>query len=160
MCPGLHRTHRESYRIEAAAEDLVLDRELPRKQTPPVHGKLQLTLDLERDRVSLHSFNSRPTVMAIRIARSTSPECWMISVTRAGRPRSHGDLDMRLLEPVTGYPDAPDGIAHLDLAAGGMAPAFQIAGSVHVDGGSYLARASTPLASTWMRASMPIAESC
>jgi len=45
---------------------------------------------------------------------------------------------MRLLDPVTGYPDAPEGIAHLDLAANGIVPAFHIAGSVHVDGGSYL----------------------
>src|SRR6202034_363598 len=52
--------------------------------------------------------------------------------------RAIGDLDIRLLDPVTGYPDAPDGIAHLDLTASGAAGTFHIAGPVHVDGGSYV----------------------
>ncbi len=49
----------ESYRINAAATDLVLARDLPRKhislEPPGVHGKLQLSLNLERNRTSLTS---------------------------------------------------------------------------------------------------------
>lgn len=45
---------------------------------------------------------------------------------------------MRLLDPVTGYADAPEGVARLDLDAEGLAGSFHIDGSVHVDGGSYI----------------------
>jgi translocation and assembly module TamB len=128
----------ERYRIEGAATDLVLTRDLPQKQTPPVHGKLQLDLDLERNRVSLRGLQLT--------ANSRGAEDRTLQVSGAlddfTHPRWHanvaGDLDMRLLDPVFGYPGAPEGIAHLDLAAGGIASAFRIDGSVHVDGGSYI----------------------
>ena len=45
---------------------------------------------------------------------------------------------MRLLEPITGYPDAPDGIAHLDLNADNRSATFRIDGSVHIANGSYI----------------------
>ena len=127
----------ERYRIDGAATDLVLTRDLPRKQAPPVHGKLQLDLDLERNRVSLrglrltaHSRGAEDRTLQVSgvLDDFTHPR-WQAKLA--------GDLDMRLLDPVTGYPDAPEGIAHLDLAANGTAPAFHIAGSVHIDGGSY-----------------------
>jgi translocation and assembly module TamB len=128
----------ERYRIEGAATDLVLTRDLPQKQTPPVHGKLQLDLDLERNRVSLRGLQLT--------ASSRGAEDRTLQVSGALDDFTHprwqaklaGDLDMRLLDPITGYPDAPEGIAHLNLAANGIVPAFHIAGSVHVDGGSYL----------------------
>ncbi len=128
----------ERYRIDGAATDLVLTRDLPRKQTPPVHGKLQLALDLERNRVTLRSLQLT--------AHSRGAEDRTLEVTGVlddfthprWQAKAEGDLDMRLLDPVTGYPDSPDGIAHLHLSADGIAPAFHIAGSVHIDGGSYL----------------------
>jgi translocation and assembly module TamB len=49
-----------------------------------------------------------------------------------------GDLDMRLLDPITGYADAPEGVARLDLSAAGQEGAFQIDGGVHIDDGSYI----------------------
>ncbi len=128
----------ERYCISAAASDLVLSRDVPRKPVPPVHGKLQLALDLERNRVSVRSLQLT--------AHSRGAEDRTLEVTGVlddfthprWQAKAEGDLDMRLLDPVTGYPDSPDGIAHLDLSADGIAPAFHIAGSVHVDGGSYL----------------------
>jgi translocation and assembly module TamB len=45
---------------------------------------------------------------------------------------------MRLLDPVLGYPFAPEGIAHLDLDAAGQDGEFRTDGNVHVDGGSYI----------------------
>ncbi len=133
--PGGYRA--ESYRIYAAATDLVLARELPRKQILPVHGKFQLSLDLERNRAVLHSLqltaHSRDaqdrTLQVSGVLDNFTHPRW--------QGKAIGDLDMRLLDPVLGYPDAPEGIAHLDLAANGIAPAFHIGGSVHVDGGSY-----------------------
>lgn len=128
----------ESYRIHAAAQDLVLARQLPRKATETVHGKFQLALDLERNRAILHNFEltSHRRGEPDRVLRASG------TIDSFTNPHWHsdidGDLDMRLLEPVTGYADSPDGIAHLHLTANGIAPAFQIAGTVHVDGGSYL----------------------
>ncbi len=135
--PGPFRSL-ESYRVNASAEDLVLDRQLPRKQSPPVNGKFQLSLELQRNHVALRSFQLT--------AHSRGEQDRVLRVTGSlddfTHPRWHanfdGDLDMRLLDPVTGYADSPDGIAHLHLAADGTAPAFQISGDVHVDGGSYL----------------------
>ncbi len=128
----------ESYRIHAAAQDLVLARQLPRKATEPVHGKFQLVLDLQRGHAILQSFEltSHRQGEPDRVLRASG------TMDDFTKPRWHagidGDLDMRLLDPVTGYADSPDGIAHLHLAANGIAPAFQIAGAVHVDNGSYL----------------------
>ncbi len=128
----------ESYHIDGAATDLVLTRDLPQKQIQSVHGRLQLDLDLERNRVSLRGLQltainrgaeDRTLYVSGALDDFTHPR-WQAKLA--------GDLDMRLLDPVTGYPDAPEGIAHLDLTANGIAPAFHIAGSVHVDGGSYL----------------------
>ncbi len=128
----------ESYRVNAGAEDLVLARQLPRKQIPPVHGRFQLALDLQRNRAVVRSFqltaSSRGEQDRVLQATGTLDDFthprWQAKID--------GDLDMRLLDPVTGYADSPDGIAHLHLTAGGVAPAFQITGNVHVDGGSYL----------------------
>ncbi len=131
----------ESYRINAAASDLALSRDLPRKQIslvlPAVHGKLQLSLNLERNRASLTSLQLTShnrgeqdrTLQISGVLDDFLHPHWQAKVS--------GDLDMRLLDPILGYPDAPVGIAHLNLAANGFAPTFQIAGTIHVDGGSY-----------------------
>ena len=132
----------ETYRINAAAEDLVLARQLPRKQFPPVHGKFQLALDLQRNRASLRSFQLTAHSSGAKLGAEDHTLCVEGVLDDFTHPRwqakVEGDLDMRLLDPVTGYADSPEGIAHLHLAAGGVAPAFQITGSVHVDGASYI----------------------
>ena len=103
-----------------------------------MHGKFELALDLQRDHVSVRNFQltahghgdqDRVLHATGTLDDFTHPR-WQAKID--------GDLDMRLLEPMTGYGDSPDGIAHLHLTAGGIAPAFQISGNVHVDGGSYL----------------------
>jgi translocation and assembly module TamB len=127
----------QHYRINAAAQDLVIARDIPRKPLPPVHGKLQLTLDLERNRAFLRSLQLTShnrgaqdrTLQVTGELDDFAHARWQAKTT--------GDLDMRLLDPVVGYPDSPDGVAHLDLTANGIAPAFQILGSVHIDNGSY-----------------------
>ncbi len=127
----------EHYRINAAASDLVIARDIPRKPLPAAHGKLQLTLNLERNRASLSSLQltsqnrgaqDRTLQVSGELDDFTHPH-WQAKVA--------GDLDMRLLDPVVGYPDSPVGIAHLDLTANGISPAFQILGSIHIDNGSY-----------------------
>jgi len=128
----------EFYRIEAGVLDLVLSRELARTKVPPVHGYLQAIFDLERNRLSLRSF--RLTARSARAIDRT------LEITGAledfARPHWQaavaGELDMRLLDPLTGYSDAPEGIAHLSLTAEGRGNTFQLDGGVHIDGGAYV----------------------
>ena len=128
----------ETYRIEAQAADLDLESAEPHAKAMPVHGRLQATIDLERARLLLRSLRltahgaglkDRALEVSGDVEDFTHPR-WQARVV--------GDLDMRLVEPITGYPDAPEGIAHIDLAASGQADTFHIDGPIHVDGGSYI----------------------
>ncbi len=128
----------ESYRIVAAVTDLSLARGVPRTTNLPVHGTLQIALDLQRNRLSVRSL--RLTARSRGVPDRTLDVSGVLNDFTHPRwqAKAAGDLDMRLLDPITGYPDAPEGIAHLDLAASGLAGAFHLDGSVHVEGGSYI----------------------
>ncbi|MGD0830695.1 MAG: translocation/assembly module TamB domain-containing protein [Terracidiphilus sp.] len=143
----------ESYRIDAAASDFNLARKVPRHAPPPpssqyfgikesadqtVQGFFAASVDLTRNAA---------TVRWLRItARGRGIKDRTLEIT--GRlddfahprwqGRAVGDLDMRLVDPITGYPFTPQGLAHLNLAATGQAADFRIDGSVHVDNGSYI----------------------
>ena len=111
------------YRIEAGVTDLNLARTVPRKELD-VHGALQATLDLE---------HARLLVRSLRItAEGPGGKTHALDITGDladfTHPRWHarllGDLDMRLIDPITGYGDAPDGLARLDLTASGEEARF------------------------------------
>jgi translocation and assembly module TamB len=134
--------HPESYRIEAGVRDLSFWRgssPMPGKaRTPAVEGFLQTTLDLTRNAITLRS---------LRItARSRGIKDRTLEISGSLDDFAHprwqakavGELDMRLLDPITGYPFAPEGIAHLDLTGAGEAGVFRSDGSVHVEGGAYI----------------------
>ncbi|MGA3130488.1 MAG: translocation/assembly module TamB domain-containing protein [Terracidiphilus sp.] len=131
-----------SYRIEAGITDFNLARTVGRKDLD-VHGVLQATLDLEHAQVFLRSLR----ITAER--RGGQKHALDITGDLADftHPRWHahllGDLDMRLIDPITGYADAPEGLARLDLAAAGQQAAFQIEGGVHIDNGSYIGEGVT-----------------
>jgi translocation and assembly module TamB len=128
----------ESYRIEAGATDLDLARGKPNGAAPPVHGYVRATLDLTHTSAYLRSLRLT--------AHRRGSEDHTLEITGAlenfARPHWHakavGDLDMKLLDPVTGYPFAPEGIAHLNLDGAGQDGEFRADGSVHVEGGSYI----------------------
>jgi translocation and assembly module TamB len=128
----------ETYRIEAGATDLNLFRAVSRGKSTSVHGTLQATIDLERARLLLRSLrltahNAEARDRSLEVSGDVEDFAhprWQARVV--------GDLDLRLLDPITGYPDAPEGIAHLDLAAAGQAVTFHIDGPIHVDEGSYI----------------------
>ncbi len=134
--PG-HWNKPASYRIEAGVADLNLARDLPRKSLA-VHGTVEATLDLERTRVLLRS-------LRIAAERRGGQE-HVLNVAGDVEDFTHphwsarllGDLDLQLLDPITGYPDVPKGLAHLDLIASGRQSIFQIDGNVHVDDCSYI----------------------
>lgn len=133
----------ETFHLEAAATDLDLTRTLPKNKTQvvhtqTVHGILRASLDLRRNAAILRSLtltahNPGSPDRAIEISGTLNDFAhpnWQSKIA--------GDLDMRLLDPITGYPFAPEGIAHLDLTASGRAGDFTIAGPVHVDDGAYV----------------------
>ncbi len=111
--PALHGMP-ELYRIEASAADLNLVRKLPRSKSPAVHGTLAVAVDLEPGRILLRSLRltAHPQGGPDRELNATgmlddlSHPRWQSKVV--------GDLDMRLLDPLFGYGDAPEGTAHLD----------------------------------------------
>ncbi len=134
--PGLGSV--ESYRIEAGATDLTLARSAARAPYPAVHGRILATVDLERSALYVRSL--RLTAFGRGIPdRSLELNGELDNFSRPRwRARAVGDLDMRLLDPVTGYPFAPEGIAHLDLGATGQPGQFLIDGAVRVDNGAYI----------------------
>ena len=135
--PGTFRRP-ASYRIEAGVTDLDLARTVPRQKDLEVHGTMQATIELGRSQVFLRSLRITAE------GRGSESHALNISGDLADftHPRWHarllGNLDMRLIDPITGYPDAPEGLAHVDLTASGENSAFRIDGGVHVSDGSYI----------------------
>ncbi|HVZ84974.1 MAG TPA: translocation/assembly module TamB domain-containing protein [Terracidiphilus sp.] len=129
----------ESYHIELGARDLRLVRGDPAHPVAtPVEGYLQATVDLTRHAAFLRSLRMTARGKGI-------PERSLAisgSVTNFARPywkaTAQGEFDMRLLEPITGYKRAPEGIARLDLNGEGHEGQFRLDGPIHVDGGAYV----------------------
>jgi translocation and assembly module TamB len=131
----------EFYRIEAGVRDLSLARGAAASHhpvLPQVQGYLQATLDLSRTVATLHSL--RITAQG-RGIKERSLEITG-TLDHFDHPRWQGkvvgELDLRLVEPMTGYPFTPQGLAHLDLNGAGESGRFRIDGSLHVDNGSYI----------------------
>ncbi len=127
----------ESYHIDAGVADLNLARGKP--QTPAqVQGLLQASIDLTRKAAYLRSL--RITAHARGVKDHT------LQVTGSVEDFAHphwqsqltGELDLRLLDATLGYPFAPEGLAHLDLASDGAKGKFRIDGLIHVEHGAYV----------------------
>ncbi len=128
-----------SYRIETGATDLTLSRGAPRSTVHAVHGRLQATIDFERNAAFLRSLRltahrrgspDRALEITAELADFARPR-WQATVA--------GALDMSLLDPVTGFPNAPQGVAYLHLDGAGQGGQFHVDGRVRVDGGAYIA---------------------
>lgn len=123
----------ESYRIEAGASDLNIFRGSTPKTTEAAKGRFEATVDLLRTAAYLRSLRMTADDHTLEVTGS---------LTNFAHPRwqakATGELDMRLLEPVTGYTNSPEGVAHLELTGAGQAGVFRADGTVHVDGGSYI----------------------
>ncbi len=133
-------TAEEAYRIDVGARNVNLARGGNlRDRVPPVHGVFKASLDLARDGIKIRELQLTAAVpgapdRTLRIAGSLqhfSHPHWQATVA--------GELDLRLLDPVLGYTNAPEGLAHLNLNCGGNGGQFHIDGKVNVDGASYIA---------------------
>jgi len=129
----------ESYRIEAGASDL----NLSRAKAKPSLGSMQTTLDVSRTAAYLRFLRITSKVPA---SKGHPEEHHTVEVSgtlqnfanATWNGRTTGELDMRLLDPVFGFPWAPQGIAHLDLDSAGAGGEFRTDGSIHIDGGAYI----------------------
>jgi translocation and assembly module TamB len=133
-------TNPESYRIVAGARDIDVTRgDAAHPGSQIAEGFAQATLDLTRNAAYLRSL--RLTSHSKDAGERTLEVSG--SLIDFARPRwqatARGDLDMRLLDPTTGYPNSPEGLAHVELVAEGHDGQFRIDGPIHVDGGSYIA---------------------
>jgi translocation and assembly module TamB len=128
-----------AYRIEAGASGLNLSRGGVGNKAAAANGRLEATLDLERNAVLLRGLRltAHSRTSGNRTLKITG------TLENFARPRwqakAVGELDMSLLDPLTGFPFAPQGIAHLDLNGAGQDGEFRIDGGVHIDGGAYVA---------------------
>ena len=122
----------EGYRIEAGASHLNLFRG-DSKAAQAAHGRVDATLDLTRTAAYLRS---------LRLSASGHE----LVVTGAFQDFAHprweakiaGDLDMKLVEPMTGYPFTPEGTARLDISCWAQDGQFRTDGTIHADGASYI----------------------
>ena len=129
----------EHYHAQIAIKNLDLTRGgMLLGKVPPVHGIMQASVDLERDALELRSLqiSSRTEGTAERVLSVTG------SLVHFAQPewqaRVNGELDLRLLDPILGYNFAPDGLAHIDVIAGGSGSAFHADGTVHAEHASYI----------------------
>jgi translocation and assembly module TamB len=129
----------ESYHIEAGATDLSLQRA---KEKPAI-GSMQATLDLTRGAAILRSLRITSKFPAAK-GHAEEEHTVELSGTLENFAQPHwqarttGEMDMRLLDPVFGYPFAPQGIARLDLDSAGDGSEFRTDGAIHIDNGSYI----------------------
>jgi translocation and assembly module TamB len=134
----------EFYRIEAGAADL----NMSRGKAKPMNGAMRAVLDLSRNAVNLRSLRITSRA-ASTTPRTKSPATKDHTVEISGtlndfthpqwQAKATGEFDMKIMDPVFGYPFTPEGIADLDLDAAGQGGEFRADGSVHIDGGAYVA---------------------
>ena len=130
----------ESYHIDAGVRDLTLSRgSLSRTgKTQPVQGFMQASLELTRNAATLRSL--RVTAHSHGIKARTLEISGSLDDFAHPRwqARAVGELDMRLINPITGYAFAPEGIAHMNLNGAGQGGTFRADGSIHAENAAYI----------------------
>jgi translocation and assembly module TamB len=128
----------ESYHLETTLNNLELLHALnlnytPRAPgTPEDHYRVHMILDLERNSAALRTLeivsNSRRITATGTLVNFDKPE-WKAKVS--------GELDLPLLQPLTGFQDAPTGFARVNITAQGKGAEFKVDGPVHFENASY-----------------------
>lgn len=132
----------ESYHIDAGAGNVSVTRGASPAKAHTAAGYLRASLDLTRNAVYIRSLRMSSRFRNGKEAEKDHTVELSGALEDFSRPRwqAHisGDLDMRLLDPATGYPFSPEGIAKLNLAAAGQNGQFRIDGGIHLEGGAYV----------------------
>ena len=129
----------ESYHMQTGATELSMSR----GKDKPVVGAMEATVDLTRSAAYLRSLRvtssfagdkkrpvERHTFEVTGDMQNFADPRWNARVT--------GEVDLRLMNPVLGYPSTPQGIAHLDLNAAGEGGEFRADGNIHAANVSYI----------------------
>ena len=131
----------ESYRIEAGASGLRVVRGASGRRTEQkAEGRLEAAFELTRGSAQLQRLRftaNRHTVEMTGLLEDFANPRWQAKI--------QGELDLRIVEAVTGYPSAPEGIAHLALEGEGEKGLFRVDGNLHVDDGSYIGNGVTAI---------------
>jgi translocation and assembly module TamB len=138
---GLRAGNAASFLIEAGVRDLDLSRGALSRQgkvQPPVQGFIQATLELSRNAATLRSMRITASGRGVKDRTLEISGALDDYAHPRWQARAVGELDLRLVDPITGYNRAPEGIAHLDLTGSGEAGNYRVDGGVHIDGGSYI----------------------
>jgi translocation and assembly module TamB len=138
---GARTRDTEYYLIEAGVRDLHLSRgalSRPDKAQPPVQGFIQATVELTRNAATLRSLRITASGRGVRDRTLEISGALDDFAHPRWQAKAAGELDMRLVDTITGYPLTPEGIAHLDLTGSGEAGSFRTDGGVHVENGSYI----------------------
>ena len=122
----------ESYHIQAGASRLNLVRSISRDGSQSVQGRVDLTLDLTRNAAYLRSLRLSAAGHILNVSGSLQN-----FANPRWQGRALGEFDLRLLDPITGYPYADQGIARIDLSAQGQDSQFRVDGGIHADGAAY-----------------------
>ena len=124
----------ERYHIETTLTDLDLRRGQPQHPAaPPVHGSFHASLDLEHNAILLQGAEITANKHTLRINGRMDD-------FNHPRWRSHieGELEMPLIEPLTGYPHAPEGLAQMRIELAGNNAGFRLDGALHASHASYI----------------------
>jgi translocation and assembly module TamB len=129
----------QHYTVEAGASDLDLHRGARTSSGEAAHGHFQAAIDLTRTVAYLRYLR-----LSSETGKRSSHNLEITGTLRDfGRPRwdakAVGELDMRLLNPTTGFPFTPEGVAHVNLTGAGETGTFRADGSVSVENGAYVA---------------------
>lgn len=129
----------EAYHIQTGAKDL----SLVRGKARPMPGAVEATIDLTRSAAYLRSLRITSSVLTGKKHEAESHTCEITGELKDfAHPnwvaRATGELDLRLMDPVLGYPFTPQGIAHLDLNAAGEGGEFRTDGTIHAVNAAYV----------------------
>ncbi len=133
------RGNPESFHVEAGAGALNLARGGAKSSSPAsraartAEGRFEAKVDLVRAAVFLRSLRVTADGHTLEISGTLQDFAHPHWVAKAS-----GELDLRLLEPVTGYNLSPEGVARLDVAAAGQGGQFVADGPVHFDNASHI----------------------
>ncbi|MBS1805724.1 MAG: translocation/assembly module TamB domain-containing protein [Acidobacteria bacterium] len=129
----------EKYHLDANVHDLHLSRgQSSHPEAPPVEGQIQASVDILRNAVYLRSMQVTAHSKGSK-DRQLNIAGELLDFTRPHwKATAQGELDLKLMEPATGYPNTPEGIAHLNLIAQGHQGEFRIDGAIHADNASYI----------------------
>ena len=122
-----------AYHIETGASHLNLFRGDAKTVAQTAQGHIEATVDLTRDALTLRSIRLSANGHDLTVSgvlRDFAHPHWNF---KAG-----GELDLKLVDPITGFPNCREGLAHLDLFGTGEGGQFRVDGTLHVDRGSYV----------------------